>query len=69
MKQNDVGQACEPARVEGVKCEWRVDPALLAQPFSEEIERPRARTIHEWERLASRLIFAGPMPPAPWDDR
>jgi hypothetical protein len=24
---NDVGEACEPATVEGVKCEWRVDPS------------------------------------------
>jgi uncharacterized protein len=30
----DVGEAGEPAVVEGVKGSWRVDPALLGQPFS-----------------------------------
>src|SRR4051812_3244728 len=29
----DVGEAGEPAVVEGVKGEWRVDPAYLGQPF------------------------------------
>ena len=31
---NGVGDAGEPAVVEGVKGEWRVDPALLDQPFT-----------------------------------
>lgn len=30
-----MGQAGEPAVVEGVKGAWRVDPAQLGQPFSE----------------------------------
>jgi uncharacterized protein len=30
----DVGDVGEPAVVEGVKGEWRVDPSLLGQPFS-----------------------------------
>jgi uncharacterized protein YcaQ len=30
----DVGEAGEPAVVEGVKGTWRVDPAFLGQPFS-----------------------------------
>ena len=30
----DVGQVGEPAVVEGVKGQWRVDPSLLGQPFS-----------------------------------
>jgi uncharacterized protein YcaQ len=31
---NDVGPAGEPATVDGVKGEWRVDPELLDQPFA-----------------------------------
>ncbi|HKD96710.1 MAG TPA: crosslink repair DNA glycosylase YcaQ family protein [Micromonosporaceae bacterium] len=30
----DVGQAGEPAVIEGIRGQWRVDPAQLGQPFS-----------------------------------
>jgi uncharacterized protein YcaQ len=42
----DVGQADEPAVVEGVKGTWRVDPAQLGQPFS-----GRAALLSPFDRL------------------
>lgn len=42
----DVGEAGEPAVVEGVKGEWRVDPAQLGQPF-----RGRAALLSPFDRL------------------
>jgi uncharacterized protein YcaQ len=42
----DVGEAGEPAVVEGVKGTWRVDPALLGQPFS-----GRAALLSPFDRL------------------
>jgi uncharacterized protein YcaQ len=42
----DVGEAGEPAVVEGVKGEWRVDPAYLGQPFS-----GRAALLSPFDRL------------------
>jgi uncharacterized protein len=34
VEPSDVSEVGEPAVVEGVRGEWRVDPALLGQPFS-----------------------------------
>ena len=54
----DVGEAGEPAVVEGVRGEWRVDPAQLAQPFSgraallspfDQLVRDRKRTTELFE--------------------
>ncbi|MDO8361928.1 MAG: crosslink repair DNA glycosylase YcaQ family protein [Actinomycetota bacterium] len=42
----DVGPAGEPAVVDGVKGEWRVDPALLDVPF-----RGRAALLSPFDRL------------------
>ncbi len=42
----DVGEAGEPAVVEGVKGTWRVDPSLLGQPFS-----GRAALLSPFDRL------------------
>jgi uncharacterized protein YcaQ len=42
----DVGEAGEPAVVEGVKGAWRVDPELLGQPFS-----GRAALLSPFDRL------------------
>ena len=42
----DVGDAGEPAVVTGVKGSWRVDPALLGQPFA-----PRAALLSPFDRL------------------
>lgn len=42
----DVGQAGEPAVVEGVRGQWRVDPAQLGQPFA-----GRAALLSPFDRL------------------
>lgn len=42
----DVGQAGEPAVIDGVKGEWRVDPELLGQPF-----RGRTALLSPLDRL------------------
>lgn len=42
----DVGDAGEPAVVDGVKGEWRVDPAQLGQPFA-----GRAALLSPFDRL------------------
>ncbi|MGI8722094.1 MAG: DNA glycosylase AlkZ-like family protein [Geodermatophilaceae bacterium] len=42
----DVGEAGQPALVEGVKGAWRVDPSLLGQPF-----RGRAALLSPLDRL------------------
>jgi uncharacterized protein YcaQ len=42
----DVGDVGEPAVVAGVKGSWRVDPALLGQPFT-----PRAALLSPFDRL------------------
>ena len=46
IEPRDVGEAGEPAVVEGVKGEWRVDPALLGRPF-----RGRAALLSPLDRL------------------
>jgi uncharacterized protein YcaQ len=43
----DVGEAGEPAVVEGVKGRWRVDPAYLGQPFT-----GRTALLSPFDRLA-----------------
>ncbi len=43
---NDVGEAGEPAIVEGVKGTWRVDPSHLGRPFS-----GRAALLSPFDRL------------------
>jgi uncharacterized protein YcaQ len=50
----DVGEAGEPAVVEGVKGEWRVDPALLDRPFSGRaaLLSPFDRLVYDRKRLA-----------------
>ena len=47
-----VGEAGEPAVVEGVKGEWRVDPAYLERPFSGRaaLLSPFDRLIHDRKR-------------------
>jgi uncharacterized protein YcaQ len=42
----DVGEVGEPAVVEGVRGEWRVDPAQLGQPFA-----GRAALLSPFDRL------------------
>jgi uncharacterized protein len=46
MEPNDVGEAGQPATVEGVKGTWRVDPSQVGQPFS-----GRAALLSPFDRL------------------
>lgn len=49
----DVGAAGEPAVVEGVKGEWRVDPAQLGQPFEGRaaLLSPLDQLLHDRKRM------------------
>jgi uncharacterized protein len=55
----DVGDAGEPAVVEGVRGEWRVDPAQLGQPFSGRaaLLSPFDRLIHDRKRTTELFEF------------
>jgi uncharacterized protein YcaQ len=55
----DVGEAGEPAVVEGVKGAWRVDPAQLGQPFSGRaaLLSPFDRLIHDRRRTTELFGF------------
>jgi uncharacterized protein len=55
----DVGQAGEPAVVEGTGGEWRVDPWLLDQPFSGRaaLLSPFDRLIHDRRRTLELFEF------------
>jgi uncharacterized protein YcaQ len=55
----DVGEAGEPAVVDGVKGAWRVDPAQLAQPFSGRaaLLSPFDRLIHDRKRTVEIFEF------------
>jgi uncharacterized protein len=55
----DVGEAGEPAVVEGVKGTWRVDPAQLGQPFSGRaaLLSPFDRLIHDRKRTIELFGF------------
>jgi uncharacterized protein YcaQ len=55
----DVGEAGEPAVVEGVKGTWRVDPSQLGRPFSGRaaLLSPFDRLIHDRRRLVELFEF------------
>jgi uncharacterized protein len=55
----DVGEAGEPAVVEGVKGTWRLDPSLLGQPFSGRaaLLSPFDRLIHDRKRTVELFEF------------
>ena len=55
----DVGEAGDPAVVEGVKGTWRVDPAQLGQPFSGRaaLLSPFDRLIHDRKRTVELFAF------------
>ncbi len=55
----DVGEAGEPAVVEGVKGEWRVDPSLLGRPFSGRtaLLSPFDRLVHDRKRALELFDF------------
>lgn len=55
----DVGQAGEPAVVEGVNGEWRIDPAQRDQPFAARtaLLSPFDRLIHDRKRTLELFGF------------
>ena len=55
----DVGEAGEPAVVEGVKGTWQVDPSYLGQPFSGRaaLLSPFDRLIHDRKRVGELFEF------------
>lgn len=55
----DVGEAGEPAVVEGVKGTWRVDPAQLGQPFDGRaaLLSPFDRLVHDRKRTMELFGF------------
>jgi uncharacterized protein YcaQ len=55
----DVGFAGEPAVVEGVKGEWRVEPSLLGQPFEGRaaLLSPLDRLVYDRKRMTELLEF------------
>src|SRR5215469_5725114 len=55
----DVGEAGEPAVVEGVKGRWRVDPAQLGQPLSGRaaLLSPFDRLVHDRKRAVELFEF------------
>ncbi len=55
----DVGEVGEPAVVDGVKGEWRVEPSLLGQPFRGRaaLLSPFDRLIHDRKRTTELLEF------------
>ena len=55
----DVGEAGEPAVVEGVKGRWRVDPSRLGQPFAGRaaLLSPFDRLIHDRKRTVELFEF------------
>jgi uncharacterized protein YcaQ len=55
----DVGEVGEPAVVEGVRGEWRVEPTLLGQPFAGRaaLLSPFDRLLHDRKRMAEVFEF------------
>jgi hypothetical protein len=55
----DVGEVGEPAEVEGVRGEWRVDPAYLGQPFRGRtaLLSPFDRLVHDRRRMEELFEF------------
>jgi uncharacterized protein YcaQ len=55
----DVGEAGEPAVVEGVRGQWRVDPALLGQPVAGRaaLLSPFDRLLHDRKRMNDVFEF------------
>jgi uncharacterized protein len=54
-----VGEVGEPAEIEGVKGEWRVDPSYLGQPFTGRtaLLSPFDRLVHDRKRMVEIFEF------------
>ena len=59
MEPGDVGDAGEPAVVDGVPGEWRVDPAAIGQPFTGRtaLLSPFDRLLHDRRRAEELFGF------------
>lgn len=59
VEPQDVGEAGEPAVIEGVRGGWRVDPAQLDQPFSGRaaLLSPIDRLVYDRKRMAEIFEF------------
>ena len=59
LEPGRVGEAGEPATVEGVPGEWRVDPEALGQPFEGRtaLLSPFDRLIHDRDRALELFDF------------
>jgi uncharacterized protein len=59
VEPSDTGHVGEPARVEGVKGEWRVDPAQLDQPFAGRaaLLSPLDRLVYDRKRMLELFEF------------
>jgi len=55
----DVGEAGEPAIVEGVRGQWRVDPDQLGRPFAGRVAllSPFDRLVHDRKRMKDLFDF------------
>jgi uncharacterized protein len=59
VEPQDVGEAGEPAVIEGVKGTWRVDPSLLDRPFSRRaaLLSPFDRLVYDRKRMTELFEF------------
>lgn len=59
VEPSDVSEAGEPAVIDGLKGEWRVDPALLGQPFADRaaLLSPLDRLVFDRKRMAELFEF------------
>jgi uncharacterized protein YcaQ len=59
VEPQDVGEAGEPAMIEGVRGSWRVDPAQLNQPFfgRTALLSPIDRLVYDRKRMAEIFEF------------
>jgi hypothetical protein len=59
VEPQDAGEAGEPAVIEGVRGSWRVDPAVLDQPFSGRaaLLSPIDRLVYDRKRMAEIFEF------------
>jgi uncharacterized protein len=59
IEPQDVGEAGEPAVIEGVRGSWRLDPAQLDQPFSGRaaLLSPIDRLVYDRKRMAEIFEF------------